>query len=231
MSISSRLEYGRDEDLLDDTRRPERTTDAGVGPRRRLAGAALALLVLPLLTLLLKQLPDTLSLEGQVLIYLAAVVGIALVGGLAVAVASAVGAALLINYYFVEPQHTLTISDPDQAVALAVFVIVAVVVSGAVELASRRARAAERAREEAQTLAALSRPERSDREDRVRDVLLRARETYGMESVALTRREPGTDDWVDVDSVGYAPPGSEAPLRRMRSALAGPRRTAPARGR
>ena len=53
------------------------------------------------------------------------VVVIALVGGAVSAVLSAVAAALLINYFFVDPLHTLDIADPDQAVALVVFVVVA----------------------------------------------------------------------------------------------------------
>ena len=48
--------------------------------------------------------------------------------GSLVAIGSAVAAALLINYFFVEPPHTLTIADPDQAVSLVVFVTVAALV-------------------------------------------------------------------------------------------------------
>src|SRR4051812_2737313 len=148
MSISARLEYVRDEDLLDDTEPRGRREAAGGGRRRQVTGGALAVIGLPLLTLLPKQLTHTLSLEGQVLLYLLAVVVIAVVGGLAVALLTAVAAAALINYYFVEPEHTLTVAHPDQAIALAVFVAVAAIVSGAVEVAARRARAAEQARDE-----------------------------------------------------------------------------------
>ena len=41
------------------------------------------------------------------LLYLLAVVVVGLVGGAAVSVPTAVAAALLINYFFVEPLHTL----------------------------------------------------------------------------------------------------------------------------
>jgi two-component system sensor histidine kinase KdpD len=214
VSISSRIEYVRDEDLLDDAERRERRPATGVGRRRQATGAALAIVGLPLLTLLLKKLAGGLSIEGQVLLYLLVVVVIALVGGLAIALASAVAAAALINYYFVEPKHTLTVAHADQAVALAVFVAVAGVVSGAVELATRRARAAEGARAEAETLSALAaRDGDGDSDDTVRAVLARARETFNMESVTLKRRERGTGDWLDVESVGWAPPGSEAPVQ------------------
>jgi two-component system sensor histidine kinase KdpD len=212
MSISARLEYVRDEDLLDDSDPRERPMSTGVSRRRQIAGAALGVIGLPLLTLLLKQVTGTLSLEGQVLLYMLVVVAIALVGGIAVALVSALSAAVLINYYFVEPKHALTIAHPDQAVALAVFVAVAAIVSGAVEIAARRARAAEQARQEAETLSSLAGPDRDGAEG-VRAVVVRARETFNMESVALKRRERGSGEWVDVESVGWAPPGGEAPVR------------------
>ena len=37
--------------------------------------------------------------------------------------------------------------------------------------------------------------------------------TFGMESVALKARERGSGEWIDVEHVGWAPPGEEAPLR------------------
>jgi len=212
MSISARIEYVRDEDLLDDSGPRERPQSVGVSRRRQIAGAGLGLIGLPLLTLLLKQLTGTLSLEGEVLLYMLAVVAIALVGGLGVALLGALAAAGLINYYFVEPKHTLSVSEPDQAVALAVFVAVAAVVSGAVEVAARRARAAEQARKEAETLSSLAGPDRDGRRG-IHAVLTRARETFNMESVALKRRERGSGDWIDLEAVGWAPPGVEAPVR------------------
>ncbi len=120
---------------------------------------------------------------------------------------SAVAAALLINYFFVDPLHTLTIADPDQAVALVVFVAVAALVSGAVEIAVRRAQAAERARAEAETLSALTGPD-LDGEESLHEVLRHALKTFRMETVALKVREPGSSEWVDADQVGWGPPGT-----------------------
>lgn len=213
MSISSRIEYVRDEDLLDDSEPRERREVTGLGRRRQVTGAAIACFGLPLLTLVLKHVGGGLSIEGQVLLYLLAVVVVALVGGLAVALATAVLAAGLINYYFVEPEHTLTVAHADQAVALAVFVAVAAIVSGAVEVATRRARAAEQARDEAETLSSLAAREDGAGDGTIRAVLARARDTFNMESVTLKLRERGTGEWVDAESVGWAPPGSEAPVQ------------------
>ena len=126
--------------------------------------------------------------------------------------ASAVAAATLINYFFVEPVHTLTVGDPDQVVALVLFVVVAALVSGAIELAVRQAHAAERAREEAETMSAIAGPD-LEAEGSLREVLQRARETFRMESVGLRARRRGSGEWVEVEHVGWAPPGEEAPLR------------------
>ena len=138
--VSPEITYVRSEDLLDDTVPGRVARRLGLSRRRQLSGLGLAVVALPLLTLFLDTIDDHLSLEGQVLLYLLVVVVVALVGGAIAALISAVSAALLINYFFVEPVHTLTIADADQAVALVVFVFVAALVSGAVEIAVRRPR-------------------------------------------------------------------------------------------
>ena len=129
-----------------------------------------------------------------------------------VGIVSAITAALLINYFFVDPVHTLNVADGDQAVALVVFVTVAALVSGAVELAVRRARAAERAQREAETMSALAGPEPRRRGVAAGNSPAGARD-FGMESVTLKARVRGVGDWVDVEHVGWAPEGSEAQLR------------------
>ena len=109
--------------------------------------------------------------------------------------------------------HTLTVADPDQAVTLVVFVVVAALVSGAVELAVRRAHAAERAREEAETLSALAGPE-LEAEESLREILQRGpRDVPDGVGRAEGRDSAGAGEWVDVEHVGWAPPGEEAPLR------------------
>jgi K+-sensing histidine kinase KdpD len=212
VSISSRLEYVRSNDLLDDEVPTERAPRQRLSRRRQLSGLALALAGLPLLTLLLSETAHALSLEGQVLLYLLAVVVIAVVGGVVVAVVSALAAALLINFYFVEPLHTLSIRHADQAVALAVFVVVAAVVSGTVEFAVRRTQAAEHAGAQARTLSALAGAD-LDEHETLQEVLEQARATFGMESVTLKSRDRASDDWIDVEGAGWAPAGQEAPLR------------------
>ena len=123
--MSDRVTFIRSEDLLEETVPARLARTFRLSRRRQLSGLALALLLLPLLTLLLDGLRDELALDAQVLVYLLAVVAIAIVGGILVAIASAIVSATLINYFFVDPIHTLSIGDPDQVVALVIFVIVA----------------------------------------------------------------------------------------------------------
>jgi two-component system sensor histidine kinase KdpD len=210
VSISSRIERVRAEDLLEEEQPTGRAIRGGVGRRRQVAGLLVGLFGLPLLTLVLDA--SDASLESVVLIYLLAVVVLAVIGGVLVAVLGAVAASLLINYFFVEPVHTLDIAHRHQALALIVFLIVAVVVSGAFDLATRRARAAEQAAAQAETLSALAGGE-LDEDSSLHEVLDRAREAFQMESVVLKVRDQPTEDWVDVERSGWAPPGHEAPLR------------------
>jgi two-component system sensor histidine kinase KdpD len=127
----------------------------GIGRRRVLAGV---LLVggLPLLTLALSARGRHLDLGDDLLIYLVAVVAVAVVGGFWPAVLAAITASLLVNWYFTPPIHTLTIADGKSLLALLLFVTVAVTVSSVVHLAALRARQAARSSEEAQDLLALA---------------------------------------------------------------------------
>lgn len=202
----------RAEDLLDETPPQRLAQTFGLSRRRQIVGLVLAVLLLPLLTLLLHALKGELDLDAQVLIYLLATVMLAVVGGVLVGIGTAIASALLINYFFVAPVHTLTIGDPDQVVTLVVFVAVAVLVSGAVEIAVRRARAAEHALAEAETMSEIAGPDLRG-SDSLREVLRRARDTLDLESVALLVRERGSGEWIEAEHAGWAPPGSEASLR------------------
>ena len=126
----------------------------GIGRRRLLSGV---LLVggLPLLTWLLS-LGSAHELGDILLVYLVAVVAIAVVGGFWPAVLAAITASVLVNWYFTPPVHTLTIGDGASLVALLLFITVAVTVSSVVHLAAHRARQAAHSTGEAQELLALA---------------------------------------------------------------------------
>jgi two-component system sensor histidine kinase KdpD len=178
--------------------------------RRRLAGGVTALVLLPLLTVGLAQLRDSLSLPSQILCYLIAVVTIALIGGLYPALAAALAASLLINYYFTPPLYSFTIAEPNNIVVLAGFLVVAAAVSSVVDLAARRTRQAARATAEAETLLALASSVLSG--ERALPALLdKLRETFGMDSAALLHRDVDTpipgeaDAWSVVAYSGLDP--------------------------
>ncbi|WP_327371246.1 sensor histidine kinase KdpD [Streptomyces sp. NBC_01217] len=157
-----------------------------------------------LLTLLLTGVTPEVGLANDMLLFLTLTVAAALLGGLYPALASAVVGSLLLNWFFTPPVHTLTIADPKNIVAIAIFVGVAVSVASVVDLAARRTHQAARLRAESEILSFLAgsvlRGETS------LDALLeRVRETFGMESVALLERESDVDPWTCAGSVGPRP--------------------------
>jgi two-component system, OmpR family, sensor histidine kinase KdpD len=157
--------------------------------RRRSTAFGLAALGLPALTLLLTRMRHDLSLPSDILLYLAAVVVVALVGGMIPALCAAVAGSLLLNYYFVPPIHQFTIDERENILALAVFLAVGVAVSATVDMAARRTREAAAARAEAETLSTLagsvlrgSRP--------LPALLDQLREAFGFTGVSLLQRRP-----------------------------------------
>jgi two-component system sensor histidine kinase KdpD len=115
----------------------------GASPPRPLVAVALAVVGLPVLTSTLSQFRETLGLPGALLVYLTFVVAVATVGGVRAAIATAVAAALLLNWFFAPPLHTLSIAHADNLLAIVVFVIVAATVSVLVDREARaRAEAA-----------------------------------------------------------------------------------------
>ena len=122
----------------------------------RWRGALAAALAPPALTAVLDQMRPGLNLTSTALLFLAVVVAIARLGGMFSALAAALWASLLLNYYFVLPLHSADIANANDAVALAVFIVVALTVASVVDLAARQSRRAARANAEAETLNALS---------------------------------------------------------------------------
>jgi two-component system, OmpR family, sensor histidine kinase KdpD len=134
----------------------DRHEHSGLSPRRQVAGAVLAVAGLPSLTALLNALQPHLNLSDDLLIYLVAVVAVTVVGGFWPAVVAAVGACLLLNWFFTAPVHTFTIAEPRNLLALVLFVTVAVAVSSVVHLAARREADAARSSKETESLLGLA---------------------------------------------------------------------------
>ena len=137
-----------------------------------------------LLTVLLLGTGAGLGLATAMLLFLSLTVGAALVGGVFPAIGSALTGSLLLNYYFAPPTHAFTIADPENILALAVFVGVGTAVASVVDLAARRAQLAARSRAEAETLAFLAGSALRG-EDDPHSLLVRVRETFQTESAAL----------------------------------------------
>ncbi|MFC6887200.1 sensor histidine kinase [Actinomadura yumaensis] len=179
-----------------------RVAGSPLGARRRAGGWALALLGPLLLAPLLTVRGVHPGLNTDMLLFLTMTVCVALVGGLWPAVAAAVLGFLLLNWFFTPPLHTLTIGEPANTLALAVFVAVAVAVSSVVDLAARRSRQAARANAEAETLSLLAASVLRG-EKALPALLERVRETFGVRSVALLERADG--GWRAVGSTGPDP--------------------------
>ncbi|MEV6985218.1 ATP-binding protein [Sphaerisporangium sp. NPDC051017] len=158
--------------------------------RRRAAGWALALLGLPALTAALYAARGTLALPADILMFLLMVVVVALTGGMLPAVTAALVGFGLLNYLFTPPFYALGVARLQNALALAVYVLVAVMVSAVVDLAARRTREAARAGADAQMLFTLA--GHVLRGDAALPTLLeRLRETFGLDAVTLLERVPG----------------------------------------
>jgi two-component system, OmpR family, sensor histidine kinase KdpD len=159
----------------------------GLTRRRQQIGYLLAVALAPLVTLGLVALRGELNLTSDVLIFLMAVIVVALVGGFVPALLAAVVGSLLLNYYFTPPIHQLTIAEINDVLALGVFVVVALLVSWVVDIAARRTRQAARASAESELLTTTAGSVLRG-EDAVTAVLDRVREAFGMDSVTLLER-------------------------------------------
>ncbi|GAA1194096.1 two-component system sensor histidine kinase KdpD [Kitasatospora gansuensis] len=157
-------------------------------PRRTLAGYAAGLVLPVLLTLLLSH--TTLNLTTDALIFQLGVVAVALLGGATSALLASVTASLLLNYYFIPPVHTFTITEPNNIIALAVFAVVALTVSTVVDHAGRLTTRAARATAEAETLSTLAGSVLRGA-DALPALLEKSRTAFGMDSVALLDRTGG----------------------------------------
>jgi two-component system sensor histidine kinase KdpD len=135
-------------------------------------GLGLSLVGLPVLTwaTVASGLPG--RRESILLVYLLAVVLIAVVGGLLPGFLAGVGGFLAANWFHTPPFATLNVGQPEALIDLVVFVLVAVVVSVVVEIGAR-----DRARAEHHRLAIAreaARAEQLAETDRVRSALLTA---------------------------------------------------------
>jgi two-component system sensor histidine kinase KdpD len=195
----------------------------GITPRRQAAGFALAVVLAPLLTFGLTQVRSGANLTTDVLLFLVAVIAVAVTGGFLPALAEAIIGSLLLNYYFTPPIHQFTISQGNNVLALVVFVTVGLVVSWVVDTTARRSKQASRANAESELMVTAAGGILRG-QGALEAILERTREAFGMKSVTLLECAdagpsatagaspggPGTPrgpvrKWVEVDHAGEDP--------------------------
>lgn len=187
---------------------------ARLGRARIIAGWLVGVVGPVLLSLLLTSIANGPGLANDVLLFLFLTVVAALLGGQLPALASAAAGSLLLNFYFTPPTHTLTVSDPENLVAIVIFFAVAVSVASVVDLAARRTHQAARLRAESEILSFLAGSVL--RGETTLDALLeRVRETFGMETVALLERAGDVEPWT---CAGQAGTDHGKPLQRPEDA-------------
>lgn len=181
---------------------PSRPRD--LGRARVVVGFAMAIVVPVLLQLLLAASPSH-NIATAVLVQLSGSVAVALVGGLWPALLGALWSSALVNFFSVPPLGTLTISDPQNLLALLVFAGVSSAVAVVVDLSARRSKEAARARSEAATLGDLTRGA-STAEDTVVGLLEQAVDVFQVRRAALYDSAANDDGWRLVAAAGEDSP-------------------------
>ena len=160
--------------------------------RRRLLGFVVAALGGPALTavLLISRSPD--SITSDVLAYQLLTVVVALVGGIWPALFAAVLSGLTLDFFFIEPLLTVHIHEPLHLLALALYVVIASLVSMIVDRAARHTRAAQRAAAESELIQTIAGSVlRGD--DATQALVDRTREAFRLDGVRVVADGPHDD--------------------------------------
>jgi len=210
-----------------------------LGSRRRALGTGAAVALPLLLSGVLSwtsNAPADLSLH--LVLFLAATVVVALVGGFLPALLCAVVGGLCADVFFTEPRGRLTVDSASLAVAVAVSVALGAAVAWVVDQAARRTRQAADSEAEARALAVMTSTMIRSR-DALDALLHQVVDTFALTSVTLLQRGPDavaeavdTDDWTVRAQVGNRPcarPEDSDVQVQVTSALALVARSAPGR--
>ncbi len=169
--------------LVRRNRRPRLST------RRQVIAALVALVGIPLMTLVLTALRHQVNLTTDMLLFLVLVIVVALIGGLWPAVVAAVAASLVVNWFFTQPVHTFTIAEGQNLVALVTFLLVAGIVATLVNKLSTRSADSAHARAEAEALARVAGGLVGD-DDAVDEMVTHLRTTFELDAVSLLTPVP-----------------------------------------
>jgi two-component system sensor histidine kinase KdpD len=178
---------------------------------RRVAGPVAGFVLPILLTAVLSNTRGHLNLTSEALLFLLTVVGVACIGGVLSALLASITTSLLLNYYFIPPIGQFSIGTPDNALALAVFAVVAVTVAAIVDRSLRLSRRAASATAEAETLSSLAGSiVRGDQA--VAALLERTREAFGMDSAVLVDETGAPEPEADETATVKVPVGQDSLL-------------------
>ena len=146
------------------------------------AGSAIALT-----TLVLYPLEDVAPAVSLGVVYLLTVLVISATWGLWLGLATAVASALAFNFFHIPPVGRFTIRDPQNWVALGVFVVAALLAGSVAQLARARAAEAERRRREADLSAEMARLllRGTDLPEALAEAAHRLAQTLGLPSAAI----------------------------------------------
>jgi two-component system sensor histidine kinase KdpD len=133
--------------------RANATLAAASGPRRHLLGVGTSVVVLVVVTIAIELLKSFVPVLSLGVLYVFAVLPVAVAFGVAYAAGVSVASMLAFNWFFLPPVHTFTLSDSRNWFALAVYLVTAIVVSGLAARARRRATDAEQREVETALLA------------------------------------------------------------------------------
>jgi two-component system sensor histidine kinase KdpD len=181
-----------------------RPRPVGLSARRRATGWVIAVVGVPLVTVALIPGRDELELSANLMAFLMLVVVASTVGGFGPGISAAVAGSVALSWYFAEPLHTLTVSDPENALALAGFLVVGGVISFLVTQAARRTLASSRAASEAEALARVAGGLLGS-DDPLPAMLDRFRSTFGLSRAAVEVRDPATQEWREESMAGGGP--------------------------
>lgn len=188
----------------------QRGTRSALARSRRIVGWILAV-VLPLaLTAVFLMVGHSEEmLIVNILSYMAAEVAVALIGGWWPALFTALAGSLVLNWFFIHPVGGLTISAPQNIIALIIFVLVAASVARVVDVAARRTNEARSARAHAMLMSELAGSVVREGSN-IPALLSTIRETYGLDFALLQERTDPESTWETLYSVGEVPEAEQA---------------------
>jgi len=175
-----------------------RLTGGALGWRRRILGLVVALTGGPLLSWLLFATSNEETITSDVLSYQLLVVVVALIGGIWPALFAAVLSGLTLDFLFIHPRFTVTIDNPLHALALVLYVVIAILVSWIVDQAARRTRRARRAAADSELLATVSGSVLRG-ESAVPALVSRTREAFGVSGARLLAGDGSTQQVLATD--------------------------------